>query len=144
MDINEFPQHDNYHEKLCSVLFLNTTYSIIFYEESYVFFTGHEDGMELRNTLYRLLFLKGTFMESIIAAVITGGLALAGVIITNINSNRKIESKLMVAQGITDTKIDNLTEEVKRHNGFADRVPRIETRLDNIEKRMDRLENDNK
>lgn len=83
-------------------------------------------------------------MESIITACITGGLALLGVVITNINSNRKIESKLMIAQGITDTKIDTLTEEVKRHNGFADRIPRIETRLDGIEKRMDRLENDNK
>ena len=83
-------------------------------------------------------------MESIITAVITGGLALVGVVLTNMNSNKKIETKLMIAQGITDTKIDNLTEEVKRHNGFADRVPRIETRLDNIEKRMDKLETDNK
>ena len=82
--------------------------------------------------------------SSILVAIITGGLSLVGVIVTNMNSNRKIESKLMIAQGITDTKIDNLTEEVKRHNGFADRIPRIETRLDNIEKRMDRLENDNK
>lgn len=125
------------------MLFLITIYCIIFMRND-TFFTGHEDGRKLRNTFYRLLLLKGTFMESIITAIITGGLALVGVIITNINSNRKIESKLMVAQGITDTKIDNLTEEVKRHNGFADRVPRIETRVDNIEKRLDRLENDNK
>ena len=59
-------------------------------------------------------------------------------------SNKKIESQLMVAQGITDTKIDNLTAEVKRHNGFADRIPRIETRLDNMEKRIDKLEDDSK
>lgn len=83
-------------------------------------------------------------MEAIVVALITGGLSLVGVIVTNINSNRKIESKLMVAQGITDTKIDNLTAEVKRHNGFADRIPRIETRLDNIEKRLDRMDTDNK
>lgn len=83
-------------------------------------------------------------MESILVAVITGGLSLVGIIITNMASNKKIESQLMVAQGITDTKIDNLTAEVKRHNGFADRVPRIEVRLDNMEKRIDKLEDDNR
>lgn len=83
-------------------------------------------------------------MENIIVALIAGGMSLIGVIITNISSNKSIESKLMVAQGITDTKIDNLTEEVKRHNGFADKIPRLETRIDGIEKRLDKLEDDNK
>jgi len=83
-------------------------------------------------------------METILAAVITGGLALAGVIVTNISSNKKIETKLMIAQGITDTKIDNLTEEVKRHNGFADKIPRLEARVDNIEHRLDKMEDDKK
>lgn len=83
-------------------------------------------------------------MESILVALITGGLSLVGIIITNMASNKKIESQLMVAQGITDTKIDNLTAEVKKHNGFADRIPRIETRLDNMERRIDRLEDDSK
>lgn len=83
-------------------------------------------------------------MENIIVALIAGGLSLVGVIITNISSNKSIESKLMVAQGITDTKIDNLTEEVKRHNGFADKIPRLETRMDGIEKRLDKIENGNK
>lgn len=81
-------------------------------------------------------------METILAAVITGGLALAGVIVTNISSNKKIETKLMIAQGITDTKIDNLTEEVKRHNGFADKIPKLEARVDNIEHRLDKMEDD--
>ncbi len=48
----------------------------------------------------------------------------------------------MVAQGITDTKIDNLTQEVKRHNSFTDKIPRIETRLDLVETRLNKLEDD--
>lgn len=58
-------------------------------------------------------------MESIITAFITGGLALVGIIITNITSNKQIENKLITAQAVTDTKIDQLTDEVKKHNNFA-------------------------
>lgn len=81
-------------------------------------------------------------MENIIVALIAGGMSLIGVIITNITSNKSIEAKLMVAQGITDTKIDNLTQEVKRHNSFTDKIPRLETRLDAVENRLNKLEDD--
>ena len=60
-------------------------------------------------------------MDGIIAALITGGLSLAGVIISNISSNRKIENKLTTAQAVTDCKIDELTREVREHNNFARR-----------------------
>lgn len=65
-------------------------------------------------------------MEAIIAACITGGLALAGVVITNLSSGRKIEQKLKTAQAVTDTKLDNLTREVRKHNDFATRIPVVE------------------
>ena len=52
-------------------------------------------------------------METIISAAITGGLALAGIIITNIQSNRKIEQQLDKAQAVTDYKIEELTREMK-------------------------------
>lgn len=73
-------------------------------------------------------------METIITAVITGGLALAGVIITNISSNRSIEQKLITAQAVTDAKIENLTEEVRKHNSFADRITALEVKVANLEK----------
>lgn len=83
-------------------------------------------------------------METIITALITGGLALIGVIFTNMNSNRNIENKLVTAQAVTDTKIDNLTEEVRKHNNFASRMPVVEeqikvlqSKVDNIEHRID-------
>lgn len=80
-------------------------------------------------------------MESIITACITGGLALVGIIITNISSNKQIENKLVTAQAVTDTKIDTLTEEVRKHNNFATRIPVVEKQIEYINNRMDDLEN---
>lgn len=76
----------------------------------------------------------------IISAIITGGLALIGVIITNIMSNSKIEHNLDKAQAVTNTKLENLTEEVRKHNSFAERIPAIETKIGNLESRVDRIE----
>ncbi len=83
-------------------------------------------------------------MEGIIAAIITGGLSLAGVIISNISSNRKIENKLTTAQAVTDCKIDELTREVREHNNFARRMPVVEEQIRVINHRIHDLENDGK
>lgn len=79
-------------------------------------------------------------MESIIGAIITGGLALAGVIISNILSNNKIEQKLEISQAVTDTKLEALTDEVKKHNNFAQRMPVVEEQIKVINHRLDDLE----
>ena len=68
-------------------------------------------------------------METIIAAAITGGLALIGVIVSNASSNRKMEASLEKAQAVTDTKLEELTREVREHNGFARRMPVVETEI---------------
>ena len=73
-------------------------------------------------------------MESIVTAIITGGLALCGVVITNLSSNKKIESQLMTNQAVTNAKIENLTEEVKKHNSFGDRITRLETKVELLER----------
>ena len=80
-------------------------------------------------------------MESILVAIITGGLALIGVIFTNMSSNRKIEQQLQTAQAVTDVKIDNLREEVKKHNDFASKIPVIEQRLTQVEEDIKDLRN---
>lgn len=79
-------------------------------------------------------------METIISAFVTGCLALAGVIITNISSNRKIERKLETAQAVTDCKIDELTREVREHNNFARRMPVVEEQIKVINHRLADLE----
>lgn len=78
-------------------------------------------------------------METIITALITGGLALIGVIITNASSNKAIENNLRVAQAVTDTKIESLTEEVRKHNDFALKIPVIEQRLTQVEREVHEL-----
>ena len=77
---------------------------------------------------------------AIIVALITGGFSLAGVIITCHNSNRKIEAQLEKAQAVTDTKLDELTREVREHNGFARRMPVVEEQIKVINHRIGDLE----
>lgn len=79
-------------------------------------------------------------MESIIAAFVTGALALGGVIITNLSSNRKMEHNLDKAQAVTDTKIDMLAKEVREHNNFARRMPVIEEQIKVANHRIEDLE----
>ena len=61
-------------------------------------------------------------LENILVALITGGLTLVGVVITTLSANRKVQSQLEKAQAVTDTKIQELTREVRLHNGFAQRL----------------------
>jgi hypothetical protein len=68
--------------------------------------------------------------ETIICALITGGLTLMGVLIANGKQ-----------QAITDTKLDELTREVREHNNFAQRVPVIEEQIKVINHRIEDLEN---
>lgn len=79
-------------------------------------------------------------MDSVISSCITGGLALIGIIVTNIMSNRKIEAQLQISQAVTDTKIENLTHEVRQHNGFAEKIPILEERIKVINHRLEDLE----
>ncbi len=78
--------------------------------------------------------------EAVIVALITGGLSVLGVIISNIGSNKKIENALSTSQAVTDCKIEELTREVREHNNFARRMPVIEQQIKEIERRLDDLE----
>ena len=78
--------------------------------------------------------------EAIIVALITGGLSLAGVVITCLATARKSEKAAAVAQAVTDTKIDELTREVRLHNGFAQRMPVVEEQIKVINHRISDLE----
>ncbi len=76
-------------------------------------------------------------MEAIITSIISGGLALIGVVISNMMSNKKTETQLDKNQAITDTKLEELTREVRLHNNFAQRIPILEEKVKNLEKRGD-------
>ena len=82
-------------------------------------------------------------MEGIIAAIITGVLSLVGVVISNIASNAKMSKGLEKAQAVTDTKIEELTREVREHNNFAKRVPVLEEKAKVADHRISDLEHIN-
>ena len=67
--------------------------------------------------------------ESVITALITGALTLLGVIISN---NKH--------QAVTDTKVEELTREVREHNNFARRLPVVEEQIKVINHRIGDLE----
>ena len=79
-------------------------------------------------------------MEAIIVALITGGLSLLGVIITNTANSRKTDHAITTAQAVTDAKLEELTREVREHNNFAKRVPVIEEQIKVINHRIEDLE----
>ena len=68
-------------------------------------------------------------MTEIIVALIMGGASILGVVLSNRNSNRKIEEQLKISQAVTDTKIEELTREVREHNVFARRMPVVENEI---------------
>ena len=78
--------------------------------------------------------------EAIIVALITGGLSLAGVVITCLATAKKTEKAAAVAQAVTDTKIEELTREVRSHNGVAQRLPVVEEQIKVINHRIGDLE----
>ena len=78
--------------------------------------------------------------EAILTALITGGLSLAGVVISNLAAGRKTEQSIRVSQAVTDTKLEALTEEVREHNGFARRMPVVEEQIRVINHRLADLE----
>lgn len=67
--------------------------------------------------------------ESIIVAIITGILTLIGVLISNSKT-----------QAVTETKLEELTREVREHNNFAKRMPVVEEQIKVINHRLDDLE----
>lgn len=79
--------------------------------------------------------------EAIIVALISGGLSLIGVVVTCMATAKKNENTLKVSQAVTDTKIEELTREVRAHNNFAQRVPVVEEQIKVINHRIDDLEN---
>lgn len=65
-------------------------------------------------------------MEAIIAAAITGALALVGVIITNSKSQALVDAKLDKQMAVFDTKLEGLTQQVEKHNSVMERTFKLE------------------
>lgn len=78
--------------------------------------------------------------EAVMTAFITGGLSLFGTVITVIATSNKTAQEMKVNQAVTDTKIEELTREVRKHNGFAERMPVVEEQIKVLNHRVQDLE----
>ena len=75
--------------------------------------------------------------EAVIVALITGSLGLVGTIIVNNRNHRDFSASLEKSQAVTETKLDDLTREVRRHNGFAERIPELEGEVKLLSEKID-------
>ena len=78
--------------------------------------------------------------EAIIVAIITGGLSLIGSIISNNRTAQSMDAKLDKQQAVTETKLEELTREVRAHNNFAQRIPVLEEQIKVANHRIEDLE----
>ena len=82
--------------------------------------------------------------EAIVVAIITGGLSLIGVIVSNNRTaqsmDKSMDAKLDKQQAVTETKLEELTREVRAHNNFAQRVPVLEEQIKVVNHRIADLE----
>ncbi|MBQ8358649.1 MAG: hypothetical protein IJX37_01860 [Oscillospiraceae bacterium] len=78
--------------------------------------------------------------EAIVVALITGGLSLIGVVVTCAVTARKNEHNQEVAQAVMKSQMEELTREVREHNGFAKRMPVVEEQIKVINHRIHDLE----
>lgn len=78
--------------------------------------------------------------EAIIVAIITGGVSLIGVIVSNNRTAQSMDAKLDKQQAVTETKLEELTREVRAHNNFAQRVPVLEEQIKVVNHRIADLE----
>ena len=80
--------------------------------------------------------------EGVIVAIITGLFTLIGTVITVIVGMSKANKNIEIVQAVTNEKLDHLTEEVKKHNDFGQRIPILEVKLSNLEQKVEAMAND--
>lgn len=89
--------------------------------------------------------------DAVLSALITGGLALIGVIITTLAAQKKTQaalqetlrdqlSQIRIDAATTKTEIKDLRLEVAKHNNFAERVPALEAAMQQHAREIERLE----
>jgi hypothetical protein len=83
-------------------------------------------------------------MDALWAAVISSGLTLIGTIYTVNTSQRKtqaaVEATMKTEMAVMNTKLENLTKEVEKHNGFAERIPKVEQSVETLKDNVQTLQ----
>ena len=79
-------------------------------------------------------------IESVVVALITGGLSLIGVGFSVFASSRKTQAEFDKSQAVMNERISELTREVREHNNFAMRMPVVENQIQNLDNRVSIIE----
>ena len=72
--------------------------------------------------------------DAVIVAIITGIVTIVATVITVRAGMQKQAQQAAIQQAVTDTKIEELTREVRMHNEFATRIPLLEARIESLER----------
>ena len=79
--------------------------------------------------------------DAVMVAVISGVCSLIVGIVSAVISAKAtgndVQKRMEIAQAVTDTKLEELTREVRKHNNFAERVPVLEEKISTLEKRVE-------
>ena len=78
--------------------------------------------------------------DVIIAALIAAAASVVSNIILSRNQAKELDHKMEIRQAVTDTKLEELTREVRKHNNFAERMPVVEQEIKDITKTVDKLQ----
>lgn len=80
--------------------------------------------------------------DAVLAALLSGAVTLIGTVITVLAASKKTDENLRISQAVTNTRIEELTREVREHNNFARRMPVVEEQIKVINHRIADLEDD--
>ena len=86
----------------------------------------------------RVALITGAF--GLIGSVIVAAISAVTASLNNASLKQEVTKKLEISQAVTDTKIEELTREVRKHNNFAERVPVIEEQIKVTNHRIEDLE----
>ena len=77
----------------------------------------------------------------VIVALITGIVTIITVLVNSVIASTEMNAKLDKAQAVTQTRLDDLTREVREHNEYGKRIPILEEKMKVANHRIDKLEN---
>ena len=80
--------------------------------------------------------MSDAVIAAIIGAVCSMIVGIVSALISARATGNDVMKKMEIAQAVTDTKLEELTREVRKHNNFAERVPVLETRIEAVEKKV--------
>lgn len=82
--------------------------------------------------------------EAVIIALITSLVPLIGTVLTVLFSAAKTDEKMRLQLAVFETKLEELTREVRAHNGFAQRLPVVEEQVKTLQNQVKKMEDDAK